>query len=197
MRRLPRLARSFAPAALALVAVACAPDFRPAARHLGRTLPETPEREPVHERRRIFFDAEHTRVRREWNVLILADSSTVADGRDAQYYPDGKLEYEREYARGEPVGLWRSWWPNGAPRMEATYGTQEPQPMRWWHENGQLSSEGFARNGIKEGPWAFWHANGVKSAEGVYAGGRRDATWRYWDEAGEPVRRDVRAGGGG
>lgn len=190
----PRTSARLAALALLLAwLAACAPDFRPAARQLGRSLPD--DREPVRERRAVYFDAEHTRVRREWHVLILADGSTVLDGRDVQYYPDGKLEHEREYARGEATGRWRSWWPNGAQRMETTYGSSEPQPMRWWHSNGQLSSEGFARNGVKEGPWTFWHASGVKSAEGVYTGGDRDASWHYWNEAGEPVKRDVRSGG--
>jgi hypothetical protein len=183
---------TFALAAASLAA--CAPDFRPAARQLALSLPE--HREPLPERRTVYFDAEHTRVRREWHVLILADNSTVLHGSDVQYFADGKLEHEREYARGEASGRWRSWWPNGTQRMEATYGAGEPQPMRWWHENGQLSSEGLARNGIKEGPWTFWHASGVKSAEGVYAGGRRDATWHYWNENGEAQKRDVRVDGG-
>ncbi len=182
------------PLVLSLALVACAPDFRPAARQLGRSLPEAresaSEAQPVRERRKTYFDAERTRVRREHQVLILADGSTQADGPDVQYYPDGKIEHEREYARGEPAGQWRSFWPSGKPRMEATYGTAEPAPMRWWHPNGRLSSEGSTVSGTRVGRWTFWHPNGVKSAEGEYVGGERAEGWRYWDEMGQPAKRD-------
>jgi hypothetical protein len=169
--------------ALALVALAaCGPDFRMASRQLAAQAP--PPREPIPERRAVWFDQERTRPRREWHVLILADNTTVAHGSDVQHFADGKLEHERAYRHGEPIGTWKSWWPNGHPRMEATYGTTEATPMRWWHENGQLSSEGSARNGLKEGEWTFWSATGVVAAKGRYVAGQREGEWSFFDDAG-------------
>ena len=96
-----------------------------------------------------------------------------------------------------PCGAWRAFWVNGRPKMEAEYGASEPRPMRWWHENGQLSSEGLASNGLKEGEWTFWHDNGAKLSTGRYVGGRREGTWLFWTATGAPLealefRGDVR-----
>ena len=171
-------------AALLLLSLlaSCAPDFREPARVLGRDVP--PPREPIFERRTAWYDAECTRPRREWHVLILYDNSVLLHGRDAQYFADGKLEYEREYDHGELTGHWRSFWPGGTPRMEAEYGTDEPRLMRWWHENGQLSSEGPALNGIKTGEWKFWHASGALAAQGEYESGDREGEWSFWNADG-------------
>ena len=182
---------------LALALAACAPDFRDASRVLARDMPAA--REPLAERRRSFYDSGGTQLRREWHVLIGADNSTVAHGRDEGFYRDGKPEYAREFDHGEPTGRWRTWWSNGNPRMEAVYGTREPQPMRWWHDDGALSSEGPAVDGLKEGEWSFFHRNGVKAAQGRYAGGAREGTWSFWNEDGTlaeqgQYRRDARVG---
>jgi hypothetical protein len=184
---------ALAAALLALAAAACAPDFRAASRMLAADLPEA--REPLLERRTSYYDAGHARTRREWHVLIGADGASVLHGLDTGYFPDGSLEHEREHDHGEPTGRWRAWWPSGRPRMEASFGDDEPRPMRWWHENGQLSSEGLARDGVKEGRWTFFHENGTKAAEGRFESGKRAGEWSTWDADGELVERaDYRGG---
>jgi hypothetical protein len=176
------VSRAHAIAALALLCASCAPDFKDSSRVLARGAPS--QREPIAERRTTYFDAEHSRIRRQWHVLIQPDNSVVLHGKDVQYFADGSLEHERQHEHGEAVGLWRSYWPGGTPRMEATYGAKEPQPMRWWHQNGQLSSEGPARNGLKEGAWTFWHENGERASTGKYARGRREGEWSFWNADG-------------
>jgi len=183
--------------ALAVLLASCAPEFTTSSRRLAQGAP--PPREPVAERRASYFDAAATRIRREWHVLVVAGGATVLHGKDVQYFGDGHLEHEREYDHGDPAGNWRAWWPNGNPRMEASFGSSEPLPMRWWHENGRLSCEGLARNGSKEGAWTFFHESGAKSAEGAYAAGKREGRWSSWSEAGSPIesieyRDDLRIG---
>lgn len=168
--------------ALALVALAaCAPDFRPAARRLGAGLEA---REPFVQRRAAYFDLESTRLRREWSYEVLADGTQRAHGRELQNYPDGRREFEREFRHGEPVGAWRSWWPDGTPRMEAHYGSGEPRPMRWWHASGQLEADGLAHEGVKTGPWRHFHADGSLASQGCYANGERTGEWSFFDERG-------------
>jgi hypothetical protein len=174
--------------ALLLVALtACAPSFREASRALGQDLP--PLGEPVLDRRRSYFDNDTTRPHREFHVLIYPDGRHVPHGRDTSWYADGKLEWEREFEDGEPTGVWRSWYENGSPRSEATFGSADLAPMRWWHANGQLSSEGLAVNGAKDGAWTHWHANGVTSAEGRYLLGKREGPWTLWKEDGAIAER--------
>lgn len=169
------------------VCVACAPDFKDASRMLARGAP--PAREPLDERRTSYFDHERQRVRRQWHVSIRNDNSTVLHGTDVQYFPDGKLEYERAYELDRPTGRWRWFWPNGGPRMEAEFGTSEPRPMRWWHENGQLSSEGLARDGLKEGEWTFWHDNGAVQSTGHFRGSLREGPWSFFAADGSLLER--------
>jgi hypothetical protein len=182
-----RSTAALAAALLFLATPACAPDFRAASRRLAADMPEA--REPLLERRTSYYDAEHARTRREWHVLILAGDASVLHGLDTGYFPDGSLEYEREHDHGEPTGRWRAWWPGGQLRMEASFGDAEARPMRWWHENGRLSSEGLALEGLKEGRWTFFHENGAKSAEGGFAAGRREGEWCAWDAAGQLLER--------
>jgi hypothetical protein len=165
---------------------ACAPDFRPASRHLGAGLEP---RESFVQRRTSYFDAANTRVRREWSYEVLPNGAQRPHGRDVQNYSDGTREYEREFAHGEPTGRWRSWWPDGKPRMEAEYGTKDAQPMRWWHATGELEAEGLALHGVKSGPWRHFRADGTLEAEGEYAAGQRSGPWNLYDERGELAER--------
>lgn len=168
---------------LALLALpACAPDFRAASRQLGQGLES---QEPFVQRRASYFDSEATRLRREWSYEVLANGVQRPHGRDVQNYSDGTREYEREFLHGEPTGRWRSWWPDGKPRMEAEYGTKEPRPMRWWHATGELEAEGLALNGVKTGPWRHQRADGTLEAEGEYVAGQRAGNWTLYDERGQ------------
>lgn len=181
-----RLAATLA-LALAGLGVACAPDFTGPSRMLARG--GEPEREPLQQRRTAYYDREHTRVRREWGIEMLADGTTRPHGRDVQNFADGQREFEREFLHGEPAGQWRTWWPDGKRRMEAEHGTREPRPMRWWHENGQLASEGPARNGVKEGDWRHYHPNGTLASAGRYSAGERQGEWSFFDERGALLER--------
>lgn len=169
-----------------LALAACAPDFRAPSRQLGAGLEV---RETFVQRRSSYFDAGNTLLRREWSYEVLSNGSQRPHGRDVQNFSDGTREYEREFVHGEPTGRWRSWWPDGKPRMEAEYGTKEPQPMHWWHATGELEAEGLALNGVKTGPWRHLRADGTLEAEGEYVGGQRSGDWKLYDERGELAER--------
>ncbi len=161
---------------------ACAPDFRPAARYLGQTLP-TP-REPVFERRRSYFDSAATQLSREHGVLILHDGETLAHGRDVAWCSNGRLRFEREFERGEPRGRWRSWFENGALESEAFYEPGRATRMSWWRDDGSLSSQGSHVMGLREGAWESYHANGQLATRGEYRAGQRHGAWTFFDENG-------------
>jgi len=153
-------------------------------------IPAGAEREPLSERRRSYYDAEASELRREWHVLLFEGGKIVPHGRDTEWYPDGVVRSERFFENGEPTGKWTTAWPDGSPRSECSF-TDPPRsrPMLWWHENGVLSTEGTARNGVREGTWTSYHANGVKSMQGDYAGGKRQGEWSFWNQDGELVER--------
>jgi hypothetical protein len=193
-----RFRRALGSALAALAAAGCAIDFRPAARVLGEDA-ESERAAAVVERRRTYFDAAQTRLRREWIVLASPDGRAVQHGLDREWFPDGTLASERSFDHGEPSGAWRTWYASGAPRSEATFGTREPAPMRWWHENGRLSTEGLAVGGARTGAWRSWHENGELASRGSYVAGRREGPWEYFAADGALIERgefraDVRVG---
>jgi hypothetical protein len=184
---------------LALIALlaSCAPNFVEPSRVLARELPEN--REPLLERRHTFFANDLQRPHRDWSELLYADGRIIPHGRDLQWYANGKPEWEREFDHGEATGHWLSWWENGNPRSDATFGGAELKPQRWWYENGQLSSEGLALSGAKDGAWTEWYQSGVKSAAGSYRLGKKEGPWTFWNEDGSPkesvvYRDDLRVG---
>ena len=48
---------------------------------------------------------------------------------------------------------------------------------RWWHDNGQLFTEGEFINGKEQGTWILYHSDGQVVEEGVYKDGKK-ITWR-------------------
>jgi antitoxin component YwqK of YwqJK toxin-antitoxin module len=63
-------------------------------------------------------------------------------------------------------------------------GTTEKSSLAPYSENGQLSSEGPALNGIKIGEWKFWHTNGALAAQGEYESGDLEGEWSFWNPDG-------------
>ena len=152
--------------------------------------PAGAERPPLFERRRSYYDDAASEPRREWHVLRREGGKTVPHGRDVEWYPGGIVRSERCFDRGEPTGKWTTAWPDGSPRSECSFtDPPRPSPMRWWHENGVLSTEGMALNGVRQGTWTSFHANGAKSMQGDYVGGLRQGTWSFWNADGELAER--------
>ena len=42
----------------------------------------------------------------------------------------------------------------------------------WWHENGQIESEGNFKNGKKDGKRTWWNENGQILSEGNFKDGK-------------------------
>jgi antitoxin component YwqK of YwqJK toxin-antitoxin module len=126
-------------------------------------------------------------VRRELRVRVWSDGRVERDGPEREFHPDGTLAAERFFAHDQPSGLWRTWYPGGAPRAEIDHGTPgstEPRTNRFWHESGQLAAEGLARDGMRAGPWSYWRADGTLERQGSYRAGKRDGPWTFYDERG-------------
>jgi hypothetical protein len=165
-----------------------------ACRALHPPFPDVPDQAvpappPFFDRRTEFYDREATRKRREWHVLVFEDRTMVLDGEELEWWPDGRLRARRHYDRGEPTGAWTTWFEDGTKSSESTLGGDELAPMRWWHPNGVLATEGPGRNGAREGLWRSWYPNGVLESEGEYRDNRRDGEWIFWNEDGGECER--------
>jgi hypothetical protein len=157
---------------------ACGPTWKDVSRAVAAG--PVPEREPLQDRRRSYYDREATRPRSELQVLLMPDGSSVKHGLERQWAADGTLQVERRWSHGEPDGWWRTWW---------RYDVEQPTTMRWWYSDGTPSSEGPALNGLREGRWRGWHPDGTPAFEGGYVAGRRSGPWTYWHPDGSLAER--------
>ncbi len=190
IRPRPRLAAALAAGlgASALLAPACIRPPLPSGYYPRVEGP--PLEQPVQERQRSFYRNDPTLLARETGVLIREDRKTVKHGREVEWYEDGQVRAEREFRHGEPVGTWRSYYADGAPRSLVDFGAGgAPGEMIWWFEDGQVSSQGPMRGNVREGDWVEYHPGGRKKAEGRYYGNRRTGTWTYWHADGSLAER--------
>jgi len=47
------------------------------------------------------------------SLSIQAKTITPPDGKMTLYYEDGSKEVEKEYKKGQPIGIWNIWYKNG------------------------------------------------------------------------------------
>jgi antitoxin component YwqK of YwqJK toxin-antitoxin module len=132
------------------------------------------------------IDPKTGQVQHEWSTVAVGNESPRKQGKETILRKDGSKEWEREWERGKPAGLWRSWYANGQLRSELFYaGPIEERPMTFWFENGQRRMQGPAKDGVRCGHWKVWFADGKPAEEGNYVGSRREGEWQAWSEDGQ------------
>ncbi|MDR6966744.1 antitoxin component YwqK of YwqJK toxin-antitoxin module [Flavobacterium arsenatis] len=52
----------------------------------------------------------------------------------------------------------------------------------YYHENGQISQEGFYKNGKVHGQWTSFDKNGKKTAIANYSEGIKTGKWIFWTD---------------
>lgn len=55
-----------------------------------------------------------------------------------------------------------------------------------FYETGRTKSEGWLKNGLKEGYWLFYHPNGEVAEKGHYKNGSRVEYWYFYSLKGFP-----------
>ena len=63
---------------------------------------------------------------------------------------------------------------------------QETDTVRFYHPNGQLSSEGLMVAGKPDGYWKTYYPNGVLKSEGNRTNNELDSVWMFYSEKGLP-----------
>jgi len=53
---------------------------------------------------------------------------------------------------------------------------------RFYYGNGQVSSEGFIRNGKPDGKWVTYYVNGTVKSEGLRRNYKLDSIWNFFDD---------------
>lgn len=160
---------------------------------VSRPVPERAPGPSVHEVLRRTYPEEEA-LRRETRVVVEPDGRVERDGPEREFFRGGALQAERFFARGRPIGVWRTWFANGQLRSETNYDS-DPEPNRFWHPNGQLAAEGPARTGLREGRWTYWSEAGLVLREGGYHLGLRAGPWTFWEQGEKRAEGLYEAGG--
>lgn len=69
------------------------------------------------------------------------------------------------------------------------YGQLEVQngPVRIYYPNGQVSSEGYVKNGKPDGYWKTYYVTGIIKSEGKRTNFLLDSTWNFYNQTGDLV----------
>jgi len=88
------------------------------------------------------------------------------------------------YKRGKPCGVYRAWYPDGAPMIFAVYGWGYLHgDWTEYAQDGHIMVKGKYKQGKRDGAWAFRDQNIV----GHYKDGKKHGKWKYLDN-GRVVR---------
>ena len=58
-------------------------------------------------------------------------------------------------------------------------------PVKIYYPNGQVSSEGFVKNGKPDGYWRTYYVTGIIKSEGKRTQTLLDSTWVFYDQLGQ------------
>ena len=53
----------------------------------------------------------------------------------------------------------------------------------YFHDNGQIKTSGFYKDGKLHGTWIAYDENGVKTAMGQYEDGKKIGKWFFWNNS--------------
>lgn len=88
------------------------------------------------------------------------------------------------FKRGKPCGIYRAWYPDGAPMIFAVYGWGYLNgDWTEYAQDGHISMKGSYKEGKRDGTWAF-RDQGIT---GHYREGKKHGKWKYY-ENGHLVR---------
>lgn len=52
----------------------------------------------------------------------------------------------------------------------------------YYHDNGQISQQGYFKDGKADGKWIAYDINGNKKSMGEYTSGQKTGKWFFWND---------------
>lgn len=103
------------------------------------------------------------------------------DGPWKEFFADGSLRAEGNYADGKTVGTWKFYHLNGKLEQTGKYSKQgKPDGVwKWYYEDGKPLREENYRNGLRDGLLSEWDEDGTLIQEGEFVDGEEDGAWFY------------------
>jgi antitoxin component YwqK of YwqJK toxin-antitoxin module len=91
-----------------------------------------------------------------------------------RFYPDGKLELQREFDRGKKTGEFSAFWQNRNRKLRYKFVNDEYQGLcQEWNPSGGLIKEMTYAKGHEEGPQKMFYDNGKVRSNYTVINGRR------------------------
>lgn len=118
----------------------------------------------------------------EQGVLLakgITDQQNRKQGLWKEYYPDGSLKAEGEYADDLKIKVWKFYYPNGKTEQTGSYVNGKPNGRwQWFYDDGKLFREEEYRNGAEDGFSIELTLSGDTLSFGEYVEGEREGKWR-------------------
>lgn len=102
----------------------------------------------------------------------------------AGFDTSGNELYRHDLSKGS--GMWTSKYSSGKPRFEAAVSCHELNgTSKWYHANGNISTEQKWENDLREGSFKTFHENGKVYIEGSYKRSEPEGTWKWYYDNGQ------------
>ncbi|MEW6469324.1 MAG: hypothetical protein AB1458_10380 [Bacteroidota bacterium] len=114
------------------------------------------------------------------------DNSGFRQGEWTFYHDNGKVSEITTFKDGQPDGVIKSYYRNGALASTLTFmnGKQNGE-TREYHPTGELRAVMQYKDGKKDGPVVYYHPNGVKQYETVYKNDQLEGEYKQYYDNGQ------------
>ena len=94
---------------------------------------------------------------------VLSNEGDTILTKEISYFPGEKKYIEKQFnAKGQPEGVWVSWYDNGTKNSQGPYENGQWQGLyRVWYPNGTLHYTGEYDKGVRVGVWKFYDSTGT------------------------------------
>jgi antitoxin component YwqK of YwqJK toxin-antitoxin module len=111
------------------------------------------------------------RTRLTWSAGIASDGRYLQQGPERWYFPDGKLQYEADYVRGEKTGAETLYSGDGGKIWEWNHGTDGRDCWTQFWPNGKMKAQSFWKSLHADGPAKRWSPEGALLSEVLFTHG--------------------------
>lgn len=118
------------------------------------------------------------------NGLLLSegivDEGGNYNGRWKDYYPDGKVKADGQYANNRRTGVWKFYNSSGRIEQTGSYNNGRPDGLwTWYYSDGSILREEEYFQGLRDGMFTEYSQTGDIIAQGQYTDGEKNGSWKY------------------
>lgn len=126
------------------------------------------------------------------SLILLFSCANEPDKVVEETFDDGEPKLVRYYEEnGEDKSLTKeiTYYPNGSIRYTGEYNDNKKDGhWEYYYKDGTKWSEGYFKEGERDGKAITYHENGQIYYEGQYTDGIRSGTWRFYDNDGKLIK---------